>query len=86
MSMVQRKQPVSGKFARAVAAEIRAAMARRRLSNAQLADLSSLSRSYIGKRLRDETPFTLNDIEAICGALGEDMPAFLEGAFRSMGD
>lgn len=83
MTVVQRKQPVSGRFARTVAAEVRAAMARRYLSAAQLAELAGLSRSYIGKRLRNETPFTLNDIEAICAALGEEPTDFIQAAMRS---
>jgi DNA-binding phage protein len=33
-----------------------------------------ISRTYLGKRLRDEVPFTLNDVECICDALGIEMP------------
>jgi transcriptional regulator with XRE-family HTH domain len=41
-----------------------------------LAEASGLSRSYLGKRLRDESSFTVNDIEAICDALDEPLEAF----------
>ena len=63
------KQPESGPFARAVSAEVRAVMARHRVSATLLAGRAKMSRSYLGKRLRDEVPFTFNDIEAICRAM-----------------
>ena len=74
------KQPESGPLARAISAEIRALMARQRLSGVRLADRAGLSRNYFGKRLRDEAPFTLNDVEAICKALGEDLEHFITSA------
>lgn len=86
MTVVQRKQPASGPFARAVAAEVRACMAREWISATQLAARTGLSRSYLGKRLRDETPFTLNDIEAIVSAFGGSMLDFMRAASRAMGD
>ena len=66
MSMPSGKQPESGKFARAISAEIRSAMARQRMSGAQLASKTDRSQSYISKRLRDEVAFTANDVEEIC--------------------
>lgn len=46
-------------------------MGRRRVSGNQLAAMTGLSQGYVAKRLRDETSFTINDIERICDALGE---------------
>ena len=41
-----------------------------------LAEASGLSRSYLGKRLRDESSFTVNDIESICEALDFELATF----------
>lgn len=68
--------PAPGPLARAVSAQVRALMAERRMTAKTLADAAGLSRSYLGKRLRDESSFTVNDIEAICDALGEPLETF----------
>lgn len=78
------KQGPSGPFARAIAAQVREAMARHRISAARLAPLVGVSQSYLSKRLRDEVPLTLNDVESICLALGEDIQAMV--ARRTDGD
>ena len=39
-----------------------------------------MSPNYLGKRLRDEASFTLNDIESICDALDEDLRTFVDSA------
>lgn len=62
-----------GRAARAVSAEVRAAMGRHRTSGLQLAGLAGMSQNYLAKRLRDEKPFTINDLEQICSALNEDL-------------
>lgn len=49
-------------------------MADQRVTAQALAEATGISRSYLGKRLRDEAPFTLNDVEAISRALGMDLP------------
>jgi transcriptional regulator with XRE-family HTH domain len=51
-------------------------MAERRMTAQALAEASGLSRSYLGKRLRDESTFTVNDIEAICDALEFELATF----------
>jgi transcriptional regulator with XRE-family HTH domain len=76
-------QPESGPFARAVSAEIRSAMARQRMSGAELARKTDRSQGYINKRLRDEVAFTANDIEDICDALGVDLMALIHAAVRA---
>lgn len=86
MTMASGKQGKSGPFARAISSEIRAAMGRQRLSGAQLAPLADVSANYLAKRLRDDVSFTINDIEAICAALGEDMHELLELAYQNLPD
>jgi len=49
-----------------------------------LAEKSGLSRSYLGKRLRDEAALTSNDIEALCAALDIDIRTFAKLAVRRM--
>lgn len=80
MIMPSGKQPEPGPFARAVSEEIRSAMARRRVSGAELARSSGRSQSYLSKRLRDEVAFTANDVEDICAVLGEDLLALLHAS------
>lgn len=78
-------QPESGPLARAISSEIRAAMARHRVSGAQLARDTDRSQSYLSKRLRDESSFTINDVEDICRVLDEPVASLLAKALRSMG-
>jgi len=53
-------------------------MARDRVTTAALAEATGISRTYLGKRLRDEVPLTLNDVEAISKALGIELPKLPE--------
>mgnify|MGYP002335974813 CR=1 FL=1 len=80
MHMASGKQSPSGPLAVAVAAEVRAAMGRQRVSGIQLATLTGISQNYVAKRLRDEAPFTLNDVERICEVLGEDFTELITNA------
>lgn len=82
MSMPSGKQPESGPFARAITEQILVSMTRHRISGSQLAAKTSRSQSYISKRLRNEVPFTANDIEDICKVLGEDLLRILRAAVR----
>ena len=76
--------PESGPFARALAEEVRVALARRRLTVKQLAVMAGMSPSYLGKRLRDESPLNANDLEAIWLALGEDPVSVTRKVLDSM--
>jgi transcriptional regulator with XRE-family HTH domain len=49
-------------------------MEREGVTKAALATATGLSRNYLSKRLRDEVPFTLNDVEVICEVLGIQLP------------
>lgn len=60
-----------------VAEEVRALMARRRISGVQLAKRIGKSQTYVWRRLSGETPFDVDDLEALAGALGVPATAFL---------
>lgn len=75
--------PESGTLARAVSAEVRAALARQRISVRKLAMAAGLTESYLGKRLRDDAPMTINDLESVCAALGEDALTFFTAAIEA---
>jgi transcriptional regulator with XRE-family HTH domain len=47
-------------------------MGKKWVSGAKLAAATGLSQNYLSKRLRDELPFTLNDVERIAKALDID--------------
>ena len=74
MSMPSGSQPKPGTLARAFSGHVRMVMARDRVTAQALAEAAGLSKSYLGKRLRDEVPFSLNDVEAISKALGMELP------------
>ena len=74
MSMPSGKQPEPGELARAFSAHVRLVKDRDGVTDSALARATGLSRNYLGKRLRDEVPFTLNDVEVISKALGIRLP------------
>lgn len=47
-------------------------MGKKRWSGARVAAATGLSQNYLSKRLRDELPFTLNDLDRIARVLGVD--------------
>lgn len=75
--------PAPGPFARAIAAEVRSAMGRARVSGAELARKTGRSQSYLSKRLRAEVALTANDVADICEVLGEDLETLLVTAVRA---
>jgi len=77
-------QPAPGPLALAINATIRTYMAERRITAQALAAKAGLSRSYLGKRLRDEASLSSNDIEALCKALDVDILTFANDAVRRM--
>lgn len=60
-----------------VAEEVRALLARKRLSGAKLAQTIGRSEMYVSRRLRGETAFDLDDLERIAAALGAPIGALL---------
>lgn len=70
------KQPESGPLSRAFSARVHAAMEERGgVTITALAQATGVSRNYLSKRLRNEVPFTLNDVEAISRVLRMGPPA-----------
>jgi transcriptional regulator with XRE-family HTH domain len=59
-------------------------MAEHRITAQDLAKKAGLSRSYLGKRLRDEASLTVNDIENLCAALDVDLAIFSSETVRRM--
>ena len=59
------EQGTRSAFGRAVAAEVRAILGAERMSGNALAKAIGLSQNYVAKRLRDEAPFTLDDLALI---------------------
>jgi len=68
------KQPEPSPLARAFSSRVRIVMADKRVTAQALAEATGISRSYLGKRLRDEASFTLTDVEMISNALGLELP------------
>lgn len=75
-------QPEPGPLARAVSAQVKVLMVEHSITAQDLAKKARLSRSYLGKRLRNESSFTVNDIEAICDALDVDLEYFSNEVVR----
>ncbi|AOT04715.1 hypothetical protein ASPU41_16720 [Arthrobacter sp. U41] len=59
-------------MASSMSAVIRDDMGRHRLSGNRLAAMAGVSQNYMAKRLRDDAPLTLDDVEVISAAL--DVP------------
>jgi DNA-binding phage protein len=72
------KSPEPSPLARAFSAHVRMVMAREGVTTQALAEKLEVSRTYLGKRLRDEMAFTLTDVEAISNALGLELPKLPE--------
>lgn len=69
-------------LSRSVSAEVRARMAARRISGKSLAGQVGMSQNYLATRLRDEKPFTLDDVDALVSFFdeGEDFWEFVHSA------
>ena len=59
-------------------------MARHRVSSVLLAERANMSRTYLGKRLRDEVSLTFNDVDIICAAMREDPAGLIVRALRTL--
>lgn len=61
-----------------VAEEVRALLARKRISASRVAAALGWTDNYISRRLTAKTPFDVNDLDAIAGVLGVPITAFFE--------
>lgn len=79
---VQNDHPLS--LREQVAEEVRVAMARRRISGAELARRLGRSQTFVQKRLDGRQAFDVDDLEAVCAVLGLSPIELLAGLpFRS---
>jgi transcriptional regulator with XRE-family HTH domain len=60
-----------------VAANVRAEMARHRVTQAQLATVLGLHQMSVSRRLNGEVPFDVNELVAVADYLGVDPAALL---------
>ncbi|MGC5664958.1 helix-turn-helix domain-containing protein [Micromonospora sp. WMMD723] len=59
-----------------VVVAVRVEMARQRMSQTKLAELTGFTQAYISRRMTGETPFDVVDLERIAGALNVPPSAF----------
>lgn len=59
-------------------------MAKNRMSQARLSELTGLSPNYMSKCLGDKQPFTLADIEAVASALGRSPDELIRAAVAAL--
>jgi transcriptional regulator with XRE-family HTH domain len=62
-----------------VAAEIRAALARQRVTQSVLADRLGVSQAWVSRRLSGEVPLTIADITQIAAELGVEVSSLTAG-------
>ena len=74
------KMQTSRELATAVANEVRATLARQNMLIKDLARDAGIAPGYLGKRLRNEAPLNLNDLQSICEVFGKDVIAFMSSA------
>ena len=67
-----------------VAAEIRAAMARRRITGEAVSAALGKSRGYVSRRLIGETCVDLDDLQAFTSAIGVSVESVLEPAIAEL--
>lgn len=70
----------------AVAAEVRAELARQKIPQARLSALLEVSEVSVSRRLRGETPFTVNEVFLIATFLGIDVGQLLGSLAVRVGD
>jgi hypothetical protein len=64
------ERPAIDRLSSRVAAEVRAEMARQRLSGARVAKALGWSPMYLSRRVSGQTPFDVDDLEALASLLG----------------
>lgn len=76
---------VRGRLRERTAEEIRALLARRRISAAELARRTGLKQSTLARRMTGETAFDVDDLELIAEVLGVSVADLLPGYAREAG-
>lgn len=78
MARVSDYRPASSMTA-AIAAEVRAHVARQQIKQQAIADALGRTQSWVSRRLTGEVPFTVADLDAICGLLNLTLLELVEG-------
>mgnify|MGYP001115703991 CR=1 FL=1 len=69
-----------------VAALLREAVARREMTQAQVAEKAGISTSQVGKYLRGVRPITIDELDRVCLAIGTSFERLIvEAAYRTRG-
>lgn len=68
-----------------IAAILRAARARQRVTTEELAEATGISRAQVGKQLGGAKPINLDELDLICHALGLNVVEVLAEADRALG-
>lgn len=69
-----------------VAALLRESVARRELTQAQVAEKSGISTSQVSKYLRGVRPITVDELDRVCSAIGVSFERLIvEAAYRTRG-
>lgn len=79
---VPAQSPDPTPFRELLAAEVRAHLARQRLSNRKFARMLGLQPTWVDRRLNGTTPMTADDIDLFASALGLTPEQLMAGAFR----
>lgn len=69
----------------AVAGVVRALLSERGWSGRQLARETGINQASVARKLREESPFDFDDIQAVAQALGVDLLDLMESALRLLG-
>lgn len=73
-------------FAREVSAEVRGRLAAKRMALRTFAEEAGFaSHNYVAIRLRDEKPFTLDDLDQIAAYFDEPVQQFIDSAINNQG-
>lgn len=67
-----------------VSREIRAEMGRQRIIQSTLAEAMGVTDNWVSRRLRDETPITVKDLEKFAAALGVSVMDLLQARHEEM--
>ena len=70
----------TGGLRESVLVAVRVEMARRRMSQTRLAELTGLGQGYISRRMTGATPFDVDDLEKVAAALGVPPAVFFPAA------
>lgn len=84
--MSEQTTPPRGRLREHVAEEIRVLLARRKMSGAELARRTGITQSTMSRRMTGETPFDMDDLEAIAEVLQIDVTDLIPREGRSNRD